>query len=209
MKYAFILFLILLSSLAIAETEYYQKNSLIDIKEPCINNHQACSNQSSCNITINYPSSEIFINNQPMTNQGAFYNYTLPNSTISGQYKVIIYCADNGIYGNDVFTFEINDNGRQTNDYAFIIGIGIVAAVLILIGVFISADKVFGFILKLTCFLFALFFIFLIPASFTSFDVKSLSYGLFVGFLITIGIVLTLWGIYSILIGMIGVKRGR
>jgi hypothetical protein len=91
----------------------FEYNNSIDLKPSCINNGTYCSSSAICNITINYPNGTVQINNDRMTNQGSFHNYTLNDSTILGTYFNTMVCNDNGITGYDTFEFKITGNGRE------------------------------------------------------------------------------------------------
>lgn len=116
-KIFFILMLVLLSCLVIAESDlYYKKGEKVDIKLPCINNGSMCSGSATCNITVNYPNGTNLINNQLMTNAGAYHNYTLTSSTVLGEYYSIVYCNDSSVMGYSTFPFTINNSGNKEND---------------------------------------------------------------------------------------------
>lgn len=104
--------------LAVAETSEYtfQKNTPIEITRPCINNGTWCSSVAACNITASYPNGTILVNNNQMTNQISYHNYTIPSTDTEGQYKIIMTCTDNGLNGANTFYFDINPTGIPASD---------------------------------------------------------------------------------------------
>ena len=52
------------------------------------------------------------INNAKMTNNLAYYNYTLRDSSILGYYNYLQVCSDGSFSGSYSDTFEINGNGN-------------------------------------------------------------------------------------------------
>ena len=111
-KYIFILFLLLFSSIAFAEpTLFYKQGESIDLKIPCANDGLPCSSVSTCNITINYPDGSNMVNNKLMTNNGTYHNYTLPSSSVVGEYQTTVFCIDGADAGYKSFSiYVLNDN---------------------------------------------------------------------------------------------------
>jgi len=121
-KYIFILFLLLFSSIAFAEpTLFYKQGESIDLKIPCANDGLPCSSVSTCNITINYPNGSNMVNNQLMTNNGAYHNYTLVSSSVVGEYQTTIFCEDGADAGYDGFSFQVNSTGEKENENTILI----------------------------------------------------------------------------------------
>ena len=200
-------FVIILSSFCFAE-DYYMRGQNVNIIRACIySSQQACNASTSCNITIKYPNTSIAVNNAPMTYASGYANYSAGQQNILGQYNGMMFCSDGINYGYDSFSYTITDNGMLGNDYTFIIAVGIIVFFLIALGIVINAEAKFGVGIKVTCFLFSLLFSLLIPASFTSIEVKPIFWGLIVGFLLTFGIEMALYGIYTILANMGVVDR--
>jgi len=84
-----------------------------DLQVPCIFNGSTCDGDYICNITTSYPNTILLINNQVMTNQSSFYNYTIPANSLnaSGTYSNIVVCNDGTFAGIDRFTFEVSPTG--------------------------------------------------------------------------------------------------
>jgi len=107
---------ICLIGFASAQSElFYKQGSTIDLKIPCFANGTYCSGSATCNITINYPNGTSLINNQPMTNQASFFNYTLNSSqtTVLGPYQSSMVCDENGTSGHSTFQFMITSSGTE------------------------------------------------------------------------------------------------
>lgn len=96
--------------------EFYKRNSPIDVRHS-VRTNEATTSTALCNITIFNPNSQLLVNFQRMSFQSSSqtYNYTLPssNTSVIGQYKYDITCADAGYNQTEQFTFDINPNGRE------------------------------------------------------------------------------------------------
>lgn len=110
-----IIFIIFLYSSVYGQS-IFKQNNIIDLKVQCILNGTFCSGSAACNLTLNYPNNSIYINNQPMTNQISFYNYTLGDSSVLGNYPCSATCCD-GIYcgTNQDCSFEITPSGLESS----------------------------------------------------------------------------------------------
>jgi hypothetical protein len=147
-----------------AEDLTYKQGSIVDIKVPCYINNTYCSDVAVCNITINYPNGTNFVFNEPMTNQIAFHNYTLSDSSINGIYAVSEVCFDQGIYGHSTFALYITPDGAPlsqttSNSFTFLTILFLVLALGFI--VFGIASKnlpilLIGIMFGLTLFLFTL-----------------------------------------------------
>lgn len=110
-----LLILVMMMVLPMVSALVYQQNAEIDIKTNCFNNGTYCTASAQCNISIYYPNETIIVNNQPMTNQESFYNYTLSSAYTGtlGEYHATLVCIDGVEAGNDEFTFDITYNGKE------------------------------------------------------------------------------------------------
>jgi hypothetical protein len=158
---------VLLCSLAFADASLFYKNGEVaDIKVPCINNNTYCSPTSTCNITINYPNGSSYILNQEMTNSIVYFNYTLPDTTLNGEYNTIVYCNDGSQNGYSLFSFMINnygDNEKPSGILAVIILIPLIMAIIFLmggisLGVEHTAIKIFLLLLSMLSFFSTMYF---------------------------------------------------
>jgi len=117
--------------------EIYQQGTSVDIRESCTNAGSFCSGNATCNITIFSPHNFLLINNQPMTNQNSYHNYTLNTSqtTELGQYRYNILCVDGGDKGIDSFIMEITPSGTQPSTAQGMIYVIVLAISAIMFGV--------------------------------------------------------------------------
>lgn len=114
----FLILLLFFLPIAFATSSFYfQQNTEIDLKVPCVFNSTACPSNTLCNISINYPSSTMFIKNQPMSSQNQYYNYTInsSNTSVVGEYAAIVFCSNSANNGYSLFSFSINNNGKPEN----------------------------------------------------------------------------------------------
>jgi hypothetical protein len=91
----------------------YRTDETFDIKIPCVNNGTYCSASALCNITVSYPSGSIDINNQQMTYQSSFFNYTHLATSIQGKYPAFVQCSDGTVNGASTFDFQITQTGKE------------------------------------------------------------------------------------------------
>ena len=109
----FVLLILLFASLASAEEVVYKKGQLVDLTVNCINNGTICSGSATCNMTITHPNSSIIVDNELMTNNDAYHNYTLANSDTLGVYRSFVLCCDSGLCYYTSFDFEITNTGSE------------------------------------------------------------------------------------------------
>lgn len=111
---AFVLIFLVLPLVSAVEPNYnFRKETQVDLKRPCINNGTWCSGSASCNLTITDPDNLLLINNNLMTNQISYHNYTL-NETQTfklGIFKVDMVCTDVGLNGAETFYYQISQTG--------------------------------------------------------------------------------------------------
>jgi len=92
-------------------------NTEFDLKRPCFNNGSFCSAATECNITITDPNGNVIVDNQLMTNQVSFHNYTV-SSALNNQLGIhpsYMSCNDSGLGGGDTFEIEITADGRSSS----------------------------------------------------------------------------------------------
>lgn len=166
---------------------FYKKGSMIDIKTACSSLGTSCVN-AACNISVAYPDSTIMVNNQQMTKTGLFYNYTLPDSSILGEYQCVVACQDQVGNATTTFSFQVTNNGFFNNDYTVIIAIAICAIILFFF-VFKITDTYLQFLLLVFGILFAL----LIPAYFMIRNTLQIFYYVFTGLIVVITVYLIIY----------------
>jgi len=111
----------------------FEKDTDIILRVPCINDGAPCSGSATCNITVVYPNGSIMVNNQLMTNNGAYHSYSLPdNSTTSWElFRAPVYCIDGSENGDNTITFYITENGKEPPEGITVIFFGIIFIIII------------------------------------------------------------------------------
>lgn len=130
---ALVMFVVSLTYVS-AENLVFKQSQLVDLKIPCYINGSYCSAGATCDLTINYPNGTTVINNQPMTYNPSYFNYTLNESqtTAIGNYQCSMVCTDAGESGYKDFTFEVTTTGAGNE-----LMINIIAFLLIIIAIVI------------------------------------------------------------------------
>lgn len=145
MKKLLILFAVafLLSlTFASASDFYYKQGESIDIKMPCYMGGAYCDVSFTCSLTAQYPkTSQIFIDNQVMTRNPSYYNYTINNSNTYGIYPASMSCSNGTLSGKSDFTFEITPTGEILSTSDSFLYIGILSLLIILF--ILSITKIF------------------------------------------------------------------
>jgi len=196
----FLILVTLFSSFAFAEPSFYfKKGTDVDLKIPCVNEGSACSASAVCNITVNDPNSNNIIDNQEMTNSGAFHNYTLINTETIGEYQATVFCIDGTDADYTTFSLATTENGQEQNDWTFILAIAITIGFLLILAVNLGEFDKFTIFLKGILLIFSLIFAMMIPAFFIIKTIKSTFYTTFMGMitvLVLFGLVwLIKWGL--------------
>ena len=116
-----------------AEIDYaFKEGQIVDLKVPCINEDKSyCGSSINCTITVNDPDNINIVNNQDMTHNPSYYNYTINNSLLNklGVYSTNVNCIE----GYTTFLFEVtksgafNDQKESTKNFAMMIAAGILA----------------------------------------------------------------------------------
>jgi len=131
------------ANVAISRLAYnYQVGSQIAIKNPCYYNGANCPVSTTCTITVYNPDNAVIVDNQPMTYNPAFFNYTLPDSNYTiGSYKCDMVCTYSGVSGSQRFYLDIGTGGNQ----ALFIILAITSLLLLLVAVLLR-NNYLGFI---------------------------------------------------------------
>jgi len=103
----FIFLVISLIAMPLVQSQLtFNPNEPAEIKVSCIDlDHDFCDAVTECNITIYYPNMSILTNNEEMTNNINYFNYTTPSLSERGEYQAVIMCADLDSYGYTSFSF--------------------------------------------------------------------------------------------------------
>ncbi len=131
----------LLVNLVFAADFVFKQSTEIDFKIPCFNStNDFCPATTDCTLTVTNQSLTIIINNQNMTHNTSFYNYTIPATNLSslGEYKATIQCTDVTESGYYIVTFEVTEDGtpsaiKETNRDIREVGVTVLIIVFILI----------------------------------------------------------------------------
>lgn len=155
---ALILVATLISSASATQT--FQKGEIIDLKIPCFNNGTYCSDASECSITVNYPNGSVMINNEAMTYNTAYHNYTITDSNVIGTYFCSVVCEDSGYTGYSRFSFDITTTGFAGGwaNLTWLIPVILIFIALVSI-CFIVGFKIEENTIKIVMFLLGFFFI--------------------------------------------------
>lgn len=114
----------------------FKQNEYVNYNFICVaENNSYCNSQTICVITINSPNGTNLVNDQNMTYNPSYFNYTLPTQNI-GVHSWIILCYGNNI-GISEGIYEITPTGFPDTLGFYLLLIIISAGILI-----------FGFIVK-------------------------------------------------------------
>ena len=97
---------------AISAQLVYEKDTNFNLKIPCTFNNSYCSSSAVCTLTYIDPDTETLIDNKTMTNNGAYHNYSIVNTSETGIYIATIFCTDSGFAGVESFEILITPNGE-------------------------------------------------------------------------------------------------
>lgn len=106
---------LMLMVVPLVSADVYESGTNISLSQSCYNNGTYCSGSAVCYISIFSPTGEFLTNNIEMTNQNAFFNYSLDssNTTELGDYEYRIMCDDSGLSNFGVFGFEVTPSGTS------------------------------------------------------------------------------------------------
>lgn len=141
-----IVFLLIIPFVFSSEVEYtFKKNTITDIKVPCITDADAyCSSGTNCTITVNYPNGTNMLNNNNMTYTDSYFNYTFNDTSFktNGLYFVAVNCVGATDNGFTTFNIRITETGKEvTEEGSFngiIIGIILLGITLLFAGLSVA-----------------------------------------------------------------------
>ena len=179
-KLLFFCLVLMLFPTVLAETDTKKAGTAFDRVVFCSNDESPCSGTATCNITIVSPTSEIVVNNQPMTKNNNVFNYTLPSNLTRGLYEEAAYCCDGALCSTQNGYFMITTNGKEENDLFGILGLCFIVGLLFFFAFKITdATHVY---LQLLLVFFGICFALLIPAYFFITSYQALFFNLFMAF---------------------------
>jgi len=167
MKKIIILIMLFVIIPLVSATDFtFQKSEGVDLKIPCFDtNNDFCDTDTNCTLTINNPEGVNVINNQDMTRNDAFYNYTLNTSETdkTGIHDVTMHCTSPQNSGFDKFSLEITASGKEaktsTAGIAVVIFVLFIVSFLLFIGFKsnITTNILVDLIIKRSCFVLAIY----------------------------------------------------
>lgn len=161
-KLIFIFICVLFSIFAYADV--YRACDAININVPCLNDGIYCSSSAQCNASIFYPNSSLLVEDQEMTNNIDYYNYSLLDTCSEGSYNVIVRCGDINTSVYATYSYEFTKNGLPNpNNFDFSFSVLIIIVVLGLLIFMLDKEH---FFLKLINSFFIIIFAILIPMSY-------------------------------------------
>lgn len=152
MRRVFVLLVFLLSVLPLvsAAIEFeHPFNKELDLRRPCFNNGTYCSGSAVCNLTVEYPANfGLLLDNQIMTNQNSFHNYTFTATQINrlGVYEASMVCSDGSLNGEDTFEFQVTGDGNESNVFPTELSLLILGLFLIGVGTMTEKLRMFKFL---------------------------------------------------------------
>jgi len=208
-KFLLLLFaIVFMAALVPAQTSanfVFEQNTTIDLKISCFTEtNNFCDSLVDCNITILRPNQEVIVDNQPMTFNDAFYNFTLDTNQTSvlGRHSTIGICTGNTT-GFSTFTYDITQTGvvLETGQSLIVIGLMIMliflASALLFFGNKVETISVKVFLISLG----VLFSVFIVGFSIATIKELLLFGGVFSGTFVN----LFRLGVGLIIAGFVGV----
>ncbi len=161
-KILFLTFILLLIVPLASAEQIYSLDETIDLKISCTNNETYCTTNAGCNLTIILPNNSLLIDNKPMTQNLAYFNYTLNGTIINevGDYQNYVFCMDGGFKAFEDFIFKITKSGNESTSSQGMIFIGIIVAIFALAFLLVQLSNHFDNTLKFAFIGFALFVMF-------------------------------------------------
>lgn len=113
----YLILLVILSALALADTQEYYQDSTVNINIPCYENGKPCIELTNCSITIFDPNEAVIISNHNMTRNETYYNYSIKGIYHSqiGLYKGYMNCVTPTASGFSSFSYIIKRKIAQNN----------------------------------------------------------------------------------------------
>lgn len=145
---------------AVADDYTFRQGETVDIKLQCQSSGSPCTTGATCNITVFYPNSSLYVDNQVMQENSYYHNYTLDSSLVIGDYQALTYCTDGINTGSSGFTVKITNETTSTNVLPLVIGIALVIGILLFIAFIVDSKH---FILRLLLIIFSFILLILIP----------------------------------------------
>lgn len=164
-----IVFLVLIISSYAQPTYIFRQGDEASLKVLCVNSGSPCNIGASCNFTSEYPNGSLLVDNKELDYNGVYLNYTLPDTSIPGEYNSFIFCNDSGQNGYSSFSFLINDTGEEDSP-----GLTVMLIILFVFAVFFLGLALFFYLKKspLTYMFIILTFVFLTLSSYIGYGLS-------------------------------------
>lgn len=165
----FLIFFFVLMFCVVAQPDNsFELGTTISLVYPCYaSNMSRCLSSTECNITVIYPNGSILIDNDAMTYNVAYYNYTISSQNTEGTYAAFIDCVGVYEYGFKTITFDVTKDGlpiSEQSDAIRNVGMMLAAGILAFLFLYFAFQiDTTHFLLKLMFVLFFLITIMLIP----------------------------------------------
>jgi len=184
----FLLGLALISVVSATPELFYREGTDIDLKVPCSNDGLACNSSVLCNISVSFPNGTTLVDNKEMSYNSNYFNYTLPESDVLGEYKSIVFCNLAGIGGYSAFTFKINASGENNENIialmVFLIICVIVTLILTVVFYISKSNLFYAFIMLTLGFCTATSYFGLVIAKDYGATIAGVAYTIYIGFLL-------------------------
>jgi len=119
----------------------YPPDAIADIKVSCFDiQNDLCADSVNCNITAVYPNGTLFIDEQEMSYNANYFNYTTPSELkTKGEYNAVVSCESGTTYGYITFSFYVTNypviSGSSNQG---LVAIGILASSLFISIIFMT-----------------------------------------------------------------------
>jgi len=134
-KFLLTLCFVSLFFVSFASSITFEKDSNVNLQFPCVYNGSFCAAGTSCYLSVIYPNNSVMVENQEATYTGTgLANYTLPDTSVNGDYNVPVYCEfPSGDFQSGNADFTINPSGEPFNSSktAFYLGLILLLAALL------------------------------------------------------------------------------
>ena len=154
----FFMLILILPSCSSAEQISFEPNTSMELKLFCFDTDtDLCGSGISCEVTVFYPNSTTYIDNQSMSQTGSYWNYTANASSTLGIYKAVANCHDATTSGYSSWDFYIGRPSTEVQEATT------TRSIYILLGIAVLCFTAFLFIshppIKWSFFLLAILFI--------------------------------------------------
>jgi hypothetical protein len=186
-----ILMFLILINITKADDDSFKYNTDVDLKIPCYENERNCNSTVLCNLTIKYPNQSVLINNDKMSFNPSYFNYTIPKSKLMtfGEYNYNTVCISSINSGFTEGVFKVTKTGFFNEKNQSLLIIGIIATLTFISLIFAIKDD---FTKTILLFLSLASVLILINSAYLSIVDPTLSTSLFILYKIVFWTIITL-----------------